>query len=419
MSGLTDFELARFLFAVVLLLAGAHTIGYALQRLLGIPKVIGEIACGLLLGPTLLGNYFPGAYEAIFNAFPTEGQLLSSLYWLGLILLMFISGFEVEKSVTKKDRRIIGAILLGSTIIPFAAGWIAANLYDFTPFLGDKGSIFSLQLIIATAAAITSIPVISKIFMDLGILDTRFAKIVLSSATVHDVLLWVVLAIATGVASGAALNVSNIALHVVAVLGFFIFGLLVMPRILAAATRSRFNLIRKSSASGYALLVCLTFALVASVLDVNIIFGAFLAGIVLGRMPNADMGPIKSHIKEVSLGFFVPIYFAIVGLKLDLVQHFDVAFFAGFLLFTSVAQIAGTMLAARVMSYDLLSCFNLGIAMNARGGPGIVLATVAFEAGIINQTFFSALVVIAIVTSLMTGFWLKFVLNKKWPLLAS
>jgi Kef-type K+ transport system membrane component KefB len=152
-------------------------------------------------------------------------------------------------------------------------------------------------------------------------------------------------------------------------------------------------------------------------LNVNIVFGAFLAGIVIGLMPNEKFEKEKNHIKAIGLAFFIPVYFAIVGLKLDLIHSFEIGFFLWFLLFSSAFEITGTMIAAKLIKKDWLSSFNLGVAMNTRGGPGIVLATVVFDLGIINETFFVTLVLAAIVTSLAAGCWFKYVLSKGWDLL--
>ncbi|HXV64066.1 MAG TPA: cation:proton antiporter [Vicinamibacteria bacterium] len=413
---LSNLELTRTFFAIALLLVSAHFFGYLFQRF-ALPRVIGEIFGGLLLGPTGLGFIWPDAHNWIFNAFQAEGKLISMIYWFGLVLLMFISGFELEKSVDKKDRRMILAILLGSTVVPFLAGWMAPTFYDFSPYLGTKANMPALKIVIAIAVAVTSIPVISKIFLDLDIIHTRFAKIVLATATIHDVFLWIALAIATGLVSATTLGIGNIVSTVVITIVFFALALSVMPRLIRFTNGFRYNLLIKSSSSGYVLFICLLFSATASVLDVNIVFGAFLAGIVIGVMPRDRFGEAKKHIKEIGLAFFIPLYFAIVGLKLDLVHHLDFMFFLGFLMFASVFMTAGTLVAARLAKKDWLSSFNLAVAMNTRGGPGIVLATVAFDLGIINQTFFVALVLIAIVTSLLAGYWFKYVISRGWPLL--
>lgn len=414
---LTNMELTRFFFAIVLLLVSAHWFGYIFERL-KLPRVIGEIVGGLVLGPTVLGFFAPGAYDWIFNAFEGEGKLISIVYWIGLVLLMFVSGFKIQRSFNKEDKKTVLAILLGATVVPFIAGWLAPAVYDFSPFIGSSGNMLALKIIIAIAVAVTSIPVISKIFIDLNIIETRFAKVVLATATVQDVVLWVALAIATGLVSAETVSAANIISTVMVTLVFFGIALFIMPKLVRLSTNSRANLLARSSFSAYALFVCFFFAAVASLLNVNVVFGAFLAGIIVGMMPEEKFGSVKVHIREISLAFFIPIYFAVVGLKLDLIHHFDVVFFLGFLLFTTAFETVGTLVAARLVRKNWLSSFNLAVAMNTRGGPGIVLATVAFDMGIINETFFVTLVMIAIVTSLFAGYWFKHVLARNWTLLS-
>jgi len=416
MNSLTDLELSRFFFALVLLLLFSHTFGF-LFNWFKLPRVVGEIFGGLLLGPTFLGYFFPEAYTWLFAAFEGEGKLLSLMSWLGLILLMFISGFEIERSLSREDMVAILVLVAGSTIIPFVAGWLAPSLYDFTPYLGEKNNLHALQLVIAIATAITSIPVISKIFLDLGVMDTLFARVVLSIATIHDVLLWVALAVATGLVGAETPSVWRIALTVILTIAFFLLSLFVLPRIVKVLIRSRYNFLLRSSPLGYVLVVCFLFTAVASLLSINVVFGSLLAGVVVGMMPRKFLHTAKSSIKDVALALFVPLYFAIVGLKLDFIHSFKPLFFLWFLLFTTVFQFLGTMLSARFIRRDWLSSINLSIAMSTRGGPGIVLATIAFEAGIINEPFFVTLVLIAIVTSLFAGVWFRYVLNKGWQLL--
>lgn len=414
---LDEIELARFLFALVVLISSAHGLGYLLQRLFYIPKVIGEIGAGVILGPSVLGYVSPAAYSWLFNAFAGEGQLIAGMYWIGLVLLMFISGFEIQKTIDRADKKLISFLLVGATVMPFAAGWFASSVYDFSRFLGPKDNLLALSIVVAIAIAVTSIPVISKIFMDLGVMKTRFAKIVLATATIEDIILWVALAIATGLVSNEAVSMGSIAWKVFATLGLFIAALSVLPRLFEYASRSRFNVVLKSSATGYVLLTCFIFATLASALSVNIIFGAFLAGVVVGMTSHERVSAVKSHITELGFGFFIPLYFAVVGLKLNLLHQVDLTFLGVFLLFAVVVKMLGTALAARAAGENWLSSFNFGVAMNARGGPGIVLATVAFDFGIINEALFAVLILVALLTSAAAGYWFRYVLARRWSLM--
>jgi K+:H+ antiporter len=350
-TALNNSELGRLFFAIVLLLLSAHSFGYLFQRL-KLPRVIGEIFGGVLLGPTVFGHFFPQAANGIFNGFEAEGKLISMISWLGLVLLMFISGFEVQKSFDGKDRRIIGVTLLGSTIIPFLAGWLAPSFYDFSPYMGSNSNLLALKIIVGIAVAVTSIPVISKIFLDLGIINTAFAKIVLATATLHDVILWVALAIATGLVSTQATSLTGIAVTVFITIIFLAISLLVMPQLISFSNGLKYNYLLRSSTSGYVMFVCLLFSAAASVLEVNIVFGALLAGMVIGTMSDDQFAKAKEHIRDISLAFFIPVYFAIIGLRLDLIHHFDILFSVRFLLFATTFAVLGTLFALRLARED-------------------------------------------------------------------
>ncbi|MEK7585325.1 MAG: cation:proton antiporter [Patescibacteria group bacterium] len=400
----------------MLLLAGAHVLGFVFQHF-RLPRVIGEIAGGFIFGPTLLGLIRPDIYQNLFAAFPSEGALISGLYWAGLVLLMFISGFEIKRTVGRQDLKLILAILVGGTLLPFYFGLFGLPFFNFTDLVGQAGNILALKIIVGIAIAVTSIPVISKIFIDLGLAHTRFAKVVIASATIEDVLLWTALSVATSLVTGNELSGAGLVGKVFVTILFFGLGLWLIPKLLTLVNHSRYNFIFKSSTIGYSLTICFLLVALADLLEVNLVFGALLAGIIIGSQTDPRIESARHLIKEVALASFVPLYFAIVGLKLDLVHHFSLSLFLVFLIFATLIKITGTMLGARLAGQSFLPSLNLGLAMNARGGPGIVLATITFEAGIINEFFFTTLILTAIVTSLVAGRWLGLVNEHKWPLL--
>lgn len=416
LAALSNPDLTTFFLAISLLLLFAHLFGYVFQRL-HMPKVIGEIAGGLLLGPTLFGWLAPHLSTIIFGSFAAEDQIFSSFSWLGLVMLMFISGFELQKSFRKDDRKLILALLLGGTVVSFAAGWIAPDFYPVTALIGTDRNFLALRIIIGCAVAVTSIPVISKIFLDLHIAQTRFAKIIIAVATIEDVVLWVAIAIATALVSTQPSSPLTIPVTLLFIAAFFLIALLLLPPLLRLLQRLHLPGLAHTSSAGYALLLCLSLAALANLLNINVVFGALLAGIVLEMVSNGRFEKVKASIKDVALGVFVPLYFALVGFKLDLVHHFDVGFFLLFLLFATFFKMLGTILAARLVGENWLSSLNVGAAMNTRGGPGIVLATVAYGLGIISESFFATLVMVAIITSLMAGYWFRLILNKQWELL--
>jgi Kef-type K+ transport system membrane component KefB len=413
---LSDHELTRFFIAVVLLMALAHLVGSAFGRL-GLPRVIGEIGGGLLLGPTVLGTISAGAHGWVFDAFPEEGKLLSMASYFGLVLLMFFSGMEIRARFATQDRKVAVPLLVGATILPFLAGIAAPLVFDFRPYMGGHGNTASLVIIVGIAVAITSIPVISKIFIDLGIMHTRFARIVLAVATVEDIALWGLLAVAISLAHAENPSVAQLITTPLLTVGFFVGAMTVLPRLMLAAQRSPARGMVEHRPARFALLTCFSMVAICSLAGINLVFGALLAGMAICTLPVDIVDVVRTKVKAFALVFFTPIYFAIVGLKLDLRHHFDPLFFIAFLVFCTLVKTVGTVLAGRPVTRDWLSTANLAAALNARGGPGIVLATIAFDQDIIDERFFVTLVLVAVVTSLAAGSWFRYVLGRGWHLL--
>jgi Kef-type K+ transport system membrane component KefB len=163
--------------------------------------------------------------------------------------------------------------------------------------------------------------------------------------------------------------------------------------------------------------VLLAYCVLAGLLDVSVVFAAFLAGFAVVHKKRKLFAEALDAIGKVSFAFFIPVYFAIVGLKLDLVRGLSFKMLAAFILGSCIVKILSVSLAARFAGFRGLDLINLALTTNARGGPGIVLASVAFDAGIISPQFYTTLVIAAVLTSQIAGAWLDYVLRKGWPLL--
>jgi Kef-type K+ transport system membrane component KefB len=208
------------------------------------------------------------------------------------------------------------------------------------------------------------------------------------------------------------------AYHLLATIAFFLLGLTIVPRVIKKINKSRFNIVAKNSPVGYAIAVLLAYCAVAGALQVSLVFAAFLAGFAVVHKKRRLFADALDAIGKVSFAFFVPVYFAIVGLKLDLIRGVSLWMIVAFVVGTCVVKILSVALAGRFAGFRGLDLINLAITTNARGGPGIVLASVAFDAGIISAKFYTTLVIAAVLTSQFAGAWLDYVLRKGWPLLS-
>ncbi|MGA8528775.1 MAG: cation:proton antiporter [Acidobacteriaceae bacterium] len=411
---MSDAQLTSVLFVLLLLVGFAQLLGWLCVRLRQ-PKVVGEILAGVVLGPALLGRW-PAAAHLIAGA-RHQGNILDFVYWLGLLLLMFLSGAETRQLFTREERREVGWLTIVGTGLPFLLGLIIGPRLIGPALAGPNGSRISLIIILAVGVAVTSVPVVSKIFADLKILHTRFARLVLGVAVLEDIVLWLALAIATAAAGKAVLHPRAMALHLLATVAFFAAGLTILPRAIKRINKAQWNVVARHSPAGYAIAVLLAYCALAGALDVSLVFAAFLAGFAVVHRKRRLFADALDAIGKVAFAFFIPVYFAIVGLKLDLVRGFSLWMCLAFIGGTCLVKILSVSLAGRCAGFRGRDLFNLAITTNARGGPGIVLASVAFDAGIISAKFYTTLVIAAVFTSQIAGAWLEYVLRKGWPLL--
>ena len=400
-----EYELSRFLISLVLILFFSLSIGHIFS-ILSLPRVIGEICAGLILGPTLLGYMVPDLYEWLFSGFPEQQKMLSVFYWLGLIFLMFTAGFKISTSFSRQDLKLVAMLILGGLVLPFIFGLLATSLFKNTM----SANTIAFALVIACASAVTSIPVLTRIFVDLNMLAGRFAQIVLGAAAIQDMILWVILSVALSIQMGQGDNptvFSDIAPVVLGMMIFAIIALFIVPAFLPMAGRLVLKGSPDASLIGYTLLVCLILVSLASMLNVNIVFSALFAGLAIGRLHGERFKIVKDNITNIAMWFFVPIYFAMVGLQMNLPSNFDPILIFGFLLASSFVKVASVTFAARFSDIPWPRAFDFGVTMNTRGGPGIVLASLAYAAHIIDQELFVAFVLASIFTALIAGVWLK------------
>ena len=411
---MSNSDLTSILFILLILVGMAQLLGYFFVRLRQ-PKVVGEILAGVVLGPALVGR-LPFA-SGLMEVIKQQATILNFVYWPGLLLLMFLSGAEARQLFTREERREVSWLAIVGTGIPFVLGLVLGPALIGPSLAGPNGNRISLIIILAVGVAVTSVPVVSKIFSDLKILHTRFARLVLGVAVLEDIVLWLALAVATAMAGKTALNPRELVYHLIATVGFFGLGLTIIPRAIKRINKSRFNVFAKHSPVAYALAVLLGYCVVAGALNVSLVFAAFLAGFAVVHTKRKLFAEALDAIGKVSFAFFIPLYFAIVGLKLDLVRGFSFWMVAAFLIGSCVVKILSVSFAGRLAGFRGLDLVNLAITTNARGGPGIVLASVAFDAGIISPQFYTTLVLAAVLTSQMAGAWLDYVLRRGWPLL--
>src|SRR6202171_3281717 len=332
-------SLTLFLF---LILAAARLLG-DLFALLRQPRVIGEILAGVLVGPSLLGHLAPHLSVVLLpqgeHSVTSYAAVLMFLYNFGLFLLMFVSGAETKGLFNRENRREVAWLGAVGTGLPFL---LALGMVPFLPvesLMGRVSSHTPLLLVVSIGVAVTSIPVISKILHDLQILHTRFARLILSVAVIEDVVLWAVLAVATALAESGTIPRQKIAVHIAVTLLYFGAGLLLGPRLVGRLTAARWNSVAQKSPTAYVIVLLLAYAALAAVLDISLVFAAFLAGYAIVKTENRVITASIASISDFSFAAFIPIYFAVVGYRLDLSKSFSFTMLVIFLVGSSLVKL--------------------------------------------------------------------------------
>ena len=393
----------RLFLAIAVVVILARAVGVLFRRI-GQPPVIGEILAGILLGPSLLGDYLPAVSHVLF---PTEiTAILQPLSQLGLILFMFLVGLEVDRKLLRTSLGEAVMISHVSIILPFVVGAVASlGLY---PLLG-QGEFTPFALFLGAAMAITAFPVLARILTDTGLAPTRLGALVIACAAVDDVTAWGVLAVVVAVvnSTGPGEVLRTVALSAVFVATVFLVFRPNMARFIRADIR------RNERLSPLGLSVILGAVLIAAwateVIGIHAIFGAFIIGLVMPRK-ESFVAAMHDRLGEIVSVLLLPIFFVVVGLstRFGLVDRFELWVIAGVVIIVAIfGKLVGSMLAARVMGNTWRRSAAVGVLMNTRGLTELVILSVGRSLGVVTPALFTVMVLMALVTTCMAAPLLK------------
>jgi Kef-type K+ transport system membrane component KefB len=407
-------EIITFFVQLAFMLAVAVVSGQ-LMRTWGQPAVLGELIGGILLGPTVLGALFPAYYTWLF---PDTGNLplaRETLVKLGMLFFLFIAGLEVNLSyLRQRGLSTVLTSLLGM-VIPFSLGF--GSVWFLPQWWGAlaQRNLLMLSLFISTALAISALPVIVRILKDLGLINQELGAVIIGAAIVNDVIGWTLFAVILSefIPNQAAEHSFWITLALVII--YFVF-ILSLGR---WAGRPLLHWIQThlpwpSGFIGVTAVLVLSAAAMAEAIGIHAFFGAFLVGVALAQNDKTGAGH-QAHetVYQFVVSFLTPIYFVSIGLKANFLAHFDFLLVMLVLGVACVGKILGAGGGAWWGGMSLPEALVVGFGMNARGAIEIILASVALEYGLIDQRIFVALVIMAIITSMMSGPAIQSILGSK------
>ena len=405
----SEHDFALFLFQLFILLSAALTAGSFLRRL-GQAAVVGEIVAGVLLGPSILGAFAPELAAFLFPS--SQTHMLGTIAWLGGIFLLLVAGTEVELATLRHERRVVLSTSLMGITIPFALGLIFA-LYLPDRYLVDSEQRWLFALFMAVAMSISAIPLVAKMLMDMNLLKTPLGHVIIGAAVVNDLIGWIFFAIILNT-MGAGTSTGGSIVGVVTMTLTFALVCLTAGKILMVRLFSFFHVLRLPSEGilGLAVLTAFFCAALAQWIGIHAIFGAFLAGVMIG-----ETGEIVNHtrdtLRNLVLYLFAPIFFASMGMRADFIAHFDQFLVSGVLAVACVGKLVGGTLGAALGGVQRSQALAIGFGLMPQGAMGIILGFLALEYSLINEKVFVALVITAIVTSMASGPLIQWAMREK------
>ncbi len=392
--------LALLLMQIITIVIVARFFGWLFNKI-GQPSVIGEIIAGIVLGPSLFGMYFPETSAALF---PLESlgnlQLLSQV---GLILFMFVIGMELDLKVLKSKAQDAVVISHASIVIPFALGMVLAY-FTYTAYAPDGINFLSFALFMGIAMSITAFPVLARIVQERGIHKTKLGTVVLTAAAADDITAWCILAVVIAIVKAGSF-VSALYVIAMAVLYVLVMLKLVRPFLRHIGNLNAHNKTLSKPVVAIFLLVLVLSAYATEVIGIHALFGAFMAGAIMPD--NHKFRHIfVEKVEDVAVILFLPLFFVYTGLRTEIGLLNEVGLWkvTGLIILVAVTgKFLGSAVAAKYVGQSWRDSLTIGALMNTRGLMELVALNIGFELGVLTPEVFAMMVIMALVTTFMTG----------------
>lgn len=400
---LGEHDLLVFWAQLFVLLVVARGLGLLVQRV-GQPAVVGELAAGLLIGPSVFGRFAPGAAEWLFPGGVSESAPLLAVAWLGVALLLVLTGYETDLKLLANLGNEALSVSAGSLVVPLGFGF-AVGLGMPAVFQGDGQQPIVFAAFIAVAMSISALPVVARVLGELELMRRNIGQITVAAAMVNDLIGWLLLGTLSGIVVSGGFDLVDTLVTVGLVAALFALALTVGQRLVDWLLRRGLAWREAPTAVAFsaAMLVVFALATLTQAIGVEAVLGAFLAGILLGRS-RYRRPQIEHTIELLSTSVVAPIFFATAGIYVDLGALADPAVltWAGIILAVAMAtKLGGSYLGGRIVGMPNAQSYAIGIGLNARGAMEIVLATIAFSLGVFNDASYTVIVLMAMATSIV------------------
>ena len=390
---------ALLLLQIAAILLVARLFGFLFAKM-GQPTVIGEILAGIVLGPSLLGQISPVAFNFLFA--PESLDSLYILSQIGLVLFMFIIGLELDLSSLKSKMSETFVISQASILIPFFCGMVLAY-FIYQEFAAAQTAFLPFALFIGISMSITAFPVLARIVQEKGLTRTHLGTVSLASAAIGDVTAWCMLAAIIAIAKSGSFISS------LYTIGFAILYVLVMFFVIRpflsriGKIYSNTEVMNKSIFAFFVLILILS-AFITQYIGIHALFGAFLAGVIMPPFPQFRKMLIE-RIEDISVTLFLPLFFVYTGLntEIGLLNTPHLWAICGVIILVAIfGKFVGSAVPAYIVGESKKDSLSIGVLMNTRGLMELIVLNIGFEMGILPPAIFVMLVIMALVTTFMT-----------------
>jgi len=414
-AGIAHGDLLKLVFSVALLLGGARLLGGLMERFKQ-PAVIGEIMAGVILGPSVLGGIFPAFGRLVVPETLIQSQLLDVVALIGVMTLILMVGMETDLGLIRARLRSATAVGLGGLVIPFAFGLALGNWLPDS-LLGPASNRVAFNMFLAVALALSAIPVLAKILSDLHLLRSEFGQTALAAGMIDDVLGWTLLGLVTSLATAGVVTVGDVASTLGAVIAFIVATIVVIGPL----TRWSLDLVldraqMRDRVLTLVVFIAFTWGAFTQALHLEPILGAFAVGMMFGRLRRL---PVETgrQLESLTYGIFAPVFLATAGLRLDIGLLFEADLFwitVAMLATAAAGKMIGSFVGARYFGgIETRHAAAYGVALNARGVLGVIVASIGLSMGIFGVELYTMLVVVSLATSVMAPIGLRYLMKSE------
>ncbi len=404
LTPLDEHALLVFWTQMLVLVVAARASAYVMRRV-GLPSVIGHLAAGVILGPSVFGQLWESGFEWFLPPEEISSGALFAVTWVGVALLLVTAGFETDLGLIRRLGRAAALVTGFSLVVPLLGGLVTGLLLP-DAFVGGGADRTVFALFVAAALSVSALAVIARILSELGLMRRDFGQITVAAGMANDVVGWVMLAVFAGFATAGEVSLLGTLRTVVGLGLFLVLAMTLGQRAIDAGLRRvRRDGPNLPGALGIAVVAMLSFGVATQALGIEAVLGAFVAGVVLNRS-RFQQHEVAEHIESLTNAFLAPVFFATAGLRVDLslLADAETLGWAGVVMAVAiVAKFAGAFIGARLAGQSQRAAVALGAGLNARGALEIVIASVGLSLGVFNETAYTVIVIVPLITSVFAA----------------